>query len=304
LNNYYKPGPATSSSSKSRIIQPYPDDGTNIQPAGVYGKFYVAGNYMSGSLAVTNDNWLGVTPHANFSLYTPVVTLNDLKSVKEFGSSNVTTHTAETAYQKVLDYAGACLVRDAVDKRIITDVSAGIATFTNGGNGSTNGIIDTQTAVDGWPELKPLPAPTDTDGDGMPDIWEDSNGLQKNNPADALPATVDGKYPNLEVYLNSLVASIIEKQLKDGLFTSVNDYQKTESPLMVYVNNSSGFLQINNQQGIKYVKIYSLTGANIKILNCDENSAEVCLNDLRKGVYIVTVTDRNQKIFSRKFVKN
>ena len=52
VNNYYKPGPATSSSSKTRIIQPYPDDGTNSQPAGTYGKFYIAGNYMSGSLSL------------------------------------------------------------------------------------------------------------------------------------------------------------------------------------------------------------------------------------------------------------
>ena len=35
VNNYYKAGPATSSSSKSRIMQPYPDDGTNSQPVGV-----------------------------------------------------------------------------------------------------------------------------------------------------------------------------------------------------------------------------------------------------------------------------
>ena len=245
INNYYKPGPATSSSSKTRIIQPYPDDGTNSQPAGTYGKFYIAGNYMSGSSAVTNDNWLGVNPHPNFSLYTPVATLNDLKSAKEFPATNVTTHTAETAYLKVLDYAGACLVRDAVDLRIIHDVTTGIPTFVNGGNGSSNGIIDTQTAVGGWPELKTLPAPADGDGDGMPDVWEDANGLLKNSSSDAQLTTVDGKYPNIEVYLNSLVATITENQLKDGLYTAIAEDQKMNGRSNFQLDGTTGILLVN-----------------------------------------------------------
>lgn len=79
VNNYYKAGLATSSSSRARIIQPYPDDGSNNQPKGTYGKFYITGNYVSASSANTADNWLGVTPHSSFSTNAPGVTKNDFE---------------------------------------------------------------------------------------------------------------------------------------------------------------------------------------------------------------------------------
>ena len=77
-----------------------------------------------------------------------------------------------------------------------------------GSNGSRNGIIDTQTDVGGWPvyAFEPSQVPLDTDGDGIPDYWEDANGLNKNSPVDGsrVNAELDG-YTNLELYLNSLV---------------------------------------------------------------------------------------------------
>lgn len=45
----------------------------------------------------------------------------------------------------------------------------------------------------------------DTDGDGMPDYWEDENGLDKNDSADALQMNKSLDYTNLEFYLNELV---------------------------------------------------------------------------------------------------
>ncbi len=74
----------------------------------------------------------------------------------------------------------------------------------DGGNGSTHGLIDTQEAVGGWPELGSLPAPTDTDGDGMPDVWETANRLDPKDPSDGnADANSDG-YTHIEDYLNSL----------------------------------------------------------------------------------------------------
>ncbi len=48
-------------------------------------------------------------------------------------------------------------------------------------------------------------APLDTDGDGIPDEWELSHGLDPNNPKDARPFGLSWEYTNVEVYLNSLV---------------------------------------------------------------------------------------------------
>jgi hypothetical protein len=50
-----------------------------------------------------------------------------------------------------------------------------------------------------------LPAPTDTDQDGMPDAWETDHGLNPLDPSDGPVVGSDG-YSNLEKYLNSIVA--------------------------------------------------------------------------------------------------
>jgi hypothetical protein len=47
--------------------------------------------------------------------------------------------------------------------------------------------------------------PLDSDNDGISDSWEESNGLNKNNPADALQQAANG-YLNIENYINSINA--------------------------------------------------------------------------------------------------
>jgi len=303
VNNYYKAGPATASSKRSRIIQPYPDDGSNSQPAGTYGKFYVSGNVVTASPIVTNDNWQGVNPYSSFTIYFPNFTINDLKSLAEFPVVNVTTHSAQTVYQKVLDYAGASLVRDTVDRRIIHDVSTGTATFPDGGNGSVNGIIDTQSAVGGWPVLNSLPAPADSDSDGMPDAWEDANGLKKNDPCDNQLISLDGKYPNLEVYLNSLIAPITENELKDALFTSAKSLQESNEKVKIYLDNSLGLFQISLPQNIRRIDIYSITGKLMKSGTGNGPGAQIPVRELPSGFYIVTVRGQNGSVYSEKIVK-
>jgi len=125
---------------------------------------------------------------------------------------NVTTHSALIAYEKVLDFSGANLIRDAVDLRIVANVRNRDYTA-DGSNGSTKGIIDSQADVGGWPELKSTAALLDTDEDGMPDDWE---MIMKLDPA---VANANGKdlssaYDNIEVYTNSLVSDIVENQNK------------------------------------------------------------------------------------------
>jgi hypothetical protein len=126
--------------------------------------------------------------------------------------NNVKTHTALEAYDKVLDYAGAVLKRDAVDTRTVLH-TRNKTFYKSGSNGSTNGIIDTPGDVDGWPALQSLPALLDTDGDGMPDEWEKAKGLDP-KVANASGRNLSTAYDNIEVYINSLVALILDNQLK------------------------------------------------------------------------------------------
>ncbi|MBP5764997.1 MAG: pectate lyase, partial [Bacteroidales bacterium] len=68
------------------------------------------------------------------------------------------------------------------------------------------------------------PSGFDSDNDGMPDEWEEANGLNKNSN-DAAKYTLDarGWYTNLECYLNWLVQSIVQARNADAI-TSVEEY--------------------------------------------------------------------------------
>lgn len=148
--------------------------------------------------------------------------------------SDVTTHSAKTAYERVLDYAGASLHRDALDEMIVNDARNGVASCTASGN--LAGIINNQDDVKyadgstGWPKLVSAEAPLDTDGDGMPDEWEKANGLNPNDATDGKTAGDDG-YTNLEKYINSLVAHIMDAGNAGGVVLSGNEiYTGTGDP--------------------------------------------------------------------------
>jgi hypothetical protein len=63
-----------------------------------------------------------------------------------------------------------------------------------------------EQTLNAWPTLRSLPAPTDTDQDGMPDAWEIKKGLDPKDPSDAVRRTNGHVYTNIEVYINSLAS--------------------------------------------------------------------------------------------------
>jgi hypothetical protein len=303
VNNYYKAGPVTSTSKQKRIIEVYPDDGSNSQPKGTYATFYVDGNYMTKSALVSADNWQGVDMNSNFSSYAPGITKNDIKSETIFPFAVVTTHSAEKAYEKIIDFCGASLKRDSVDLRIIHDVSSGMATYKDGGNGSTNGLIDTQSAVGGWPVLQTLDAPADSDEDGMPDDWEKANNLNAESGGDAQLKSVDGVYPNVEVYLNSLVKNIVDAQNQDGIITNTKHLPVKKELINAYWNNSSKEIIVNHSRTVKRISVFSISGIMIGDRKfSDSASVRMSVNNIKNGVYIVKIIDENNQQFSKKII--
>lgn len=196
----------------------------------VWGKFYAEGNYNPNSADMNKDNFKygianQIDKSGNDKTY-PGDAAVKLTVPMDF--EGVTTHTAQDAFDKVLAYAGASLHRDWVDEQMVNDTRKGIATST--GSGNTGGIINSQddnkpagAAADWspWPNLvtDTSISVTDTDGDGIPDYWEDANGLDKNNVADGNLTDAEG-YTNLERYMNSLVADIMAKENEGGKFLS------------------------------------------------------------------------------------
>mgnify|MGYP004634806245 FL=1 len=196
----------------------------------VWGKFYAEGNYNPKSADMNKDNFKygianQIDKSGNDKTYPGD---NAIKLTVPMPFEGVTTHTAQDAYEKVLAYAGASLHRDWVDEQMVNDTRKGIATST--GSGNTGGIINSQNdnkpagaAADWspWPDLvtDTSISVADTDGDGIPDYWEDANGQDKNNAADGNLTDAEG-YTNLERYMNSLVADIMAKENEGGKFLS------------------------------------------------------------------------------------
>ena len=175
-----------------------------------YPTLYMSGNVMEGNRAISRSNYDGVryarTGGEKGELLDSPMPVNGL------AEGHTTTHDAKRACALVLAWAGASHVRDAVDERIVRDVRTGTATVTDGGNGSTGGFVDTQRAVGGWPEYRQAAAPEDSDGDGIPDVWERQHGLDPADAADGAKTDPASGYTWLERYLNSLVGSIADRQ--------------------------------------------------------------------------------------------
>ena len=202
INCYYKYGPSTSSSKRERIFQisakkEGDNSGTNNLNCPGWGTdLYVSGNYVYGSAAVTADNTKGVDFDDNtktYGLWTDSTITDEEKIVhnRYINDYPVMTDTAEEAYEKVLAGAGASISRDAVDEQLINDVKNG-----------TGSLINTPSEAGGYPELNGTKA-KDSDNDGIPNEWEDKNGLDKFDKSDALTISPEG-YTNLEIYANAL----------------------------------------------------------------------------------------------------
>ena len=225
INNYYKPGASTVTKKAlvNRIFQPYVSGSSSDDknPANVWGKFYVAGNHFDGQVAdasyadpiagVNADNWQGIQPKTSVDVS---VIKADTRFDISANGSKLTVQTAAEAYEAVLSRVGASLSRDKVDARIADEVCKGTWSG-KGSHGSTNGIIDSQEDVGGWPAYtataEELAKTKDSDGDGMPDWFEEAAGLDKNQASDGVAKTLDkyGRYTNLEMYLHYLVKDII-----------------------------------------------------------------------------------------------
>ena len=111
----------------------------------------------------------------------------------------VTVESAANAYDRIVASAGCSLRRDAVDRRLIDELTS------LGKKGKTLPHTDDkgEALAGGMGEVKGGPAPLDSDGDGMPDAWEIAHGLNPRDAADAAKLDASG-YTQLEVYVNSL----------------------------------------------------------------------------------------------------
>jgi pectate lyase len=171
IGNYLKPGPSTTNAKAVFKI------------GGATTRLFAAGNFLVGGGVENEDSWRMIgNLEAQHKLAEPLAV------------APVTTDSAQDAYLRVLEHAGATLPeRDAVDRRVVENVRQG------GGK-----IINSQVEVGGWPEYRAGTPVTDSDSDGMPDAWETQKGLNPRDKADSRGDRDQDGYTNIEEWINSL----------------------------------------------------------------------------------------------------
>ncbi len=219
INNYYKPGPARPGNLPSFFAQ---SSYHSIQGDSLIAQWYMNGNIMEGAAnnALNEDNSLGLDAK---QYEAKGISRSALISREPFVVPHkISIEPAIDAYHSVLVGAGAH-PRDKVDKRILFEVYTGAASgkgttkeyLHKGGEtlsvnpfyGVAKGIIDNPVLTFGenaYPEYKTYNIQSDSDHDGMPDVWEEKNGL---NPKNAEDRNLIGKngYTMLEKYINSIL---------------------------------------------------------------------------------------------------
>ena len=244
VNNFYKTGPSASTSRVTTVsIANSTSSKDNKEYWDMTSRYYINGNQVN---STENKDWKDVSYDSGIQTidgekytidslhyYGDTVTYVknnkgvDCVKIKLDGptvTGEVTTHTATTAFDKVLTYSGASLFIDEVDARYFQEAKDGTATYT-GSVTKKAGRIDLVSDVNGYTEdnfpTGQREADFDADGDGIADAWEQANG----GDLDPNAYTVDTKgwYTNLEVYINSLVEDIM-KQANADAQSAVEEY--------------------------------------------------------------------------------
>lgn len=274
-------------------------------------RYFINGNTTEttkGSVT-KNKDWKGISydkgiPSLNGEYYSPDaknfygdnvahVTISGKSCVKikmdaPAPTGDVTTHSADEAFSKVLAYSGASLYRDEIDARYMEEAKTGTAKY-KGSITQSPGIIDKVADVNGYTEANfgkgSRPADFDTNNDGIPDAWETANGLNPNDASDALTYSLDekGYYTNLEVYANSLVEDIM-KAGNANATNAVDEYY----PAWKNPTGISDYPVINPDDLVK-VNYYSLDGT--------------LLSAPQTGINIRKMIFRNGKVLTDKVIK-
>lgn len=267
VNNYYKMGPASKDLKRFyKMMGTQPENLSGYPIVGAATDLAIGGNYYDAVKSsekvdlINSDNVFGVdfdsyTKTYNLEKYDETVEPTERSHTQYIKDYPITTETAIEAFGSVVRSAGHNFPRDSVDERAVNDTVKRISTV--GENGILN--YDKFVLLE-KPEYYGTGKP-DSDGDGIPDYWEDSHGLDKNNPADAAKiadeSRYDGKYTG---YLN------IEAYSFDILENPPEPEEPTGSP-----EPSS-----TPKSGIYYVKYPEVSGSNItaSIVNeTDEDDA-------------------------------
>lgn len=181
IGNYYKSGPSTPAELQGEMF---------CFLHSHEHRMFAARNYIAGFPARTADNWAAIRLIKGLGR----ADVPAIRASAPFPIEPMPEQSALAAYDEVLAEAGATLPsRDSVDLRIVRDIRNG-----------TGRIIEKELDLppnQRWPRYHSLPAPGDSDEDGIPDDWEKQFGLDPHR-ADSMTIAAGG-YARIEHYFNN-----------------------------------------------------------------------------------------------------
>ena len=252
INNYYISGPNTSSASY-------------FSQWSATDHLYSAGNFY-------DHNKNGRLDGQACTSYSGATRMNRPSNVSEVP---VTVQSASDAYYTVVKGVGASLVRDSHDKRVISQVES---------LGRSGQIINSESNVGGIGTVRNGQKAKDSDGDGIPDWFEQKYGLNQHGN-DAMAYTLSKRYTNIEVYCNSLVENIMRESNPSSYSRSKGNDWEEEEETTTGVEEAVA----DNAPEVESVRYYNLSGAEV-------SKSEA------KGIVIVKTLYSNGKQTTRKMV--
>lgn len=180
-NNYYKFGPSTKQSIRSKIFEATNSGDVLYNGQMAKSNIYINGNYVFGNSEATQNN----TASENYVLNRDK--LNLLTSPIAMGDYEITEQSAVEAYEYVLQNVGATLPRrDSIDARVVSDVKNGTGRIINGIKevGGFSGITS---------ETRTFEIPSD---------WKSANSMGSKKETDIVSSGKWKGYTWIEAYVN------------------------------------------------------------------------------------------------------
>ncbi len=281
-NNYYKFGPSTKQSIRSKIFEATNSGKVFYNGQMAKSNIYVNGNYVFGNSEATQNN----TASESYVMNRERVNLID--SPIDMGDYEITEQTAEEAYNYVLENAGATLPkRDSIDARVINDVKNGTGRIINGIEevGGFSGITSEKRTF------------------SIPAEWKSANGMGSKKETDIVTEGKWKDYTWIEAYVNEWTENQSAPSNPDITVISpaIADTSKT-----VDKTGNTGFWEVtdenktvtysaqsNAKQGTSITKIELYDGETlIDTVNSDKINKKL---SLKAGVHFITSRAYNNK---------